>query len=76
MATTADEWTTVRLAAVPDIETRQDMIRWAEAACAGRFMTFKLRDALGRPSWGIEFEHADDADAFRRRWAVREPATA
>jgi len=66
-------WTEVRLADLPDLPARQAMVRWAEAAASGRFMPFKRRDALGRASWGIEFERADDAEAFSRRWAAAAP---
>jgi hypothetical protein len=70
-------WTEVRLADVPDLPTRQEMVRWAEAEASGRFMPFKRRDALGRASWGIEFELPEDAQAFRGRWArVRAPEPA
>lgn len=68
-------WTTVQFPQAPDLDTRKAIIRWAEETLPGKFIPLHQRDAMGRRSFGFDFQRPDDATAFRLRW-MGEPAEA
>lgn len=61
-------WTTVQFHQTPDLDTRKAIIRWAEETLPGKFIPLHQRDAMGRRSFGFDFQRPDDATAFRLRW--------
>lgn len=66
-------WTTVQFPQAPDLDTRKAIIRWAEETLPGKFIPLHQRDAMGRRSFGFDFQRPDDATAFRMRWMAETP---